>query len=121
MLEPFGKHNVHRIGQIESQLVGGQLVGEPVHHRQTVRSSQNYCVCPGITADTGVWRNVSADYVKTMHLPMDEVVKKFTAKVPMGRLAEVEDVVAVTVFLASKGADYMTGQAINITGGREMH
>ena len=79
------------------------------------------CVCPGITADTGVWRNVSADYVDTMHLPMDEIVKKFTAKVPAGRLAAVEDVVAVTVFLASNGADYMTGQAINITGGREMH
>jgi NAD(P)-dependent dehydrogenase (short-subunit alcohol dehydrogenase family) len=30
-------------------------------------------------------------------------------------------VVAVTCFLASKGADYMTGQAINVTGGREMH
>jgi hypothetical protein len=29
--------------------------------------------------------------------------------------------VAVTLFLSSKGADYMTGQAINITGGREMH
>jgi NAD(P)-dependent dehydrogenase (short-subunit alcohol dehydrogenase family) len=45
----------------------------------------------------------------------------FTAKVPLGRLASVEDVVAVTLFLASKGADYMTGQAINVTGGREMH
>jgi len=79
------------------------------------------CVCPGITADTGVWSNVSADYVENMKLPMDEIVKKFTSKVPLKRLANVEDVVAVTVFLAGPGADYMTGQAINITGGREMH
>ncbi len=79
------------------------------------------CVCPGITADTGVWKSVSADYIETMKLPVDEIVKKFTAKVPLKRLAAVEDVVAVTAFLASKGADYMTGQAINITGGREMH
>jgi len=79
------------------------------------------CVCPGITADTGVWSNVSADYVENMKLPIEEVVKKFTAKVPLKRLANVEDVVAVTTFLASSGADYMTGQAINITGGREMH
>ncbi len=56
-----------------------------------------------------------------MKLPIEEVVKKFTAKVPLGRLARIEDVVAVTLFLASKGADYMTGQAINVTGGREMH
>ena len=79
------------------------------------------CVCPGITMDTGVWRNVSADYVETMNLPIDEVARKFTAKVPLGRLAEIQDVVAVTVFLASDEADYMTGQAVNITGGREMH
>jgi len=79
------------------------------------------CVCPGITEDTGVWSNVSADYVRTMHLPIEEVVKKFTSKVPLGRLARVEDVVNMTCYLASARADYMTGQAINITGGREMH
>ncbi len=79
------------------------------------------CVCPGITEATGVWSNVSADYVKNMKLPMDEVVKKFTTKVPLGRLARIDDVVNMTCFLASNRASYMTGQAINITGGREMH
>lgn len=79
------------------------------------------CLCPGITENTGVWNHVSAGYVQNMHLPINEVVKKFTSKVPLGRLAKIEDVVAVTLFLASAGADYMTGQAINVTGGREMH
>ncbi len=79
------------------------------------------CVCPGITEETGVWKNVSSDYVKNMSLPMSEVVKKFTAKVPLGRLARIDDVVNVVCFLASSQADYMTGQAINISGGREMH
>jgi len=79
------------------------------------------CLCPGIVLDTGVWGKVSAGYVKNLGLPLDEVIKKFTAKVPLGRLASVKDVVAVTLFLASEGADYMTGQAINVTGGREMH
>ncbi len=79
------------------------------------------CVCPGITENTGVWSNVSADYVENLKLPMPEVVKKFTSKVPLGRLARVEDVVNMTCFLASARADYVTGQAINITGGREMH
>lgn len=79
------------------------------------------CVCPGITEGTGVWENVCRDYVRNMGLPMDQVVKQFTSKVPLGRLARIEDVVNVTVFLASDQADYMTGQAINITGGREMH
>lgn len=79
------------------------------------------CVCPGITEATGVWDNVSRDYVKNMNLPIDDVVKKFTSKVPLARLARVEDVVNMTCYLASARADYMTGQAINITGGREMH
>jgi len=79
------------------------------------------CLCPGIVLDTGVWSHVSAGYVKNLGLPKEEIIKKFTSKVPLGRLAQIEDVVAVTLFLASKGADYMTGQAINVTGGREMH
>lgn len=79
------------------------------------------CLCPGITEATGVWNNVSVDYVKNMNLPIEEVVKKFTAKVPLGRLARIDDVVNMTCYLASARADYMTGQAINITGGREMH
>jgi NAD(P)-dependent dehydrogenase (short-subunit alcohol dehydrogenase family) len=79
------------------------------------------CVCPGITESTGVWTHVSADYVNNMKMPHDEIVKTFTAKVPMGRLAHIEDVVNVACFLASDRSAYMTGQAINITGGREMH
>ncbi|MCX5684266.1 MAG: SDR family NAD(P)-dependent oxidoreductase, partial [Planctomycetota bacterium] len=73
------------------------------------------CLCPGIVENTGVWSHVSAGYIKNLALPRDEVVKKFTAKVPLGRLASIEDIVAVTRFLASEGADYMTGQAINVT------
>ena len=79
------------------------------------------CICPGITDSTGVWKNVSAGYIENLEMPRDEVVKKFTAKIPLQRLASIEDVVSLTVFLASKGADYMTGQSINVTGGREMH
>lgn len=79
------------------------------------------CVCPGITDNSGVWSNVSAGYITNMNLSKEEVVKKFTEKVPLKRLATLDDVASVTAFLASQGADYMTGQAINITGGREMH
>jgi len=79
------------------------------------------CLCPGIVLETGVWGKVSAGYVQNLGLPVEQVIEKFTAKVPLGRLASIQDVVAVTLFLASEGAAYMTGQAINVTGGREMH
>lgn len=78
------------------------------------------CLCPGITDASGVWAEVSKGYTENLKLPKEEVVKKFTAKIPLGRLTNIEDVVEMVCFLTLKG-DYMTGQAFNITGGREMH
>lgn len=40
---------------------------------------------------------------------------------PMGRLTRPQDVAEVVAFLASDGAEYITGQAINVTGGALMH
>jgi NAD(P)-dependent dehydrogenase (short-subunit alcohol dehydrogenase family) len=74
-----------------------------------------------LLAPTGVWSHVSAGYIQNLGKSREEVVKQFTSKVPLKRLANIEDVVAVTSFLCSPGSDYMTGQAINITGEREMH
>ena len=91
------------------------LAFELAPHNVTVN-----CLCPGITDATGVWSNVSAGYTQNLSLPHEEIVKKFTAKVPLGRLAHIEDIVAFTLFLAT-AANYCTGQAFNITGGREMH
>jgi len=78
------------------------------------------CICPGITDATGVWSNVSEGYTKNLNMPKEEVVKKFTAKIPLKRLTRIEDVVEFVSFLTVSG-DYCTGQAFNITGGREMH
>lgn len=38
-------------------------------------------------------------------------------KIPMGRIAEPEDVVKVVLFLASDGASFVTGQTIMVDGG----
>ncbi len=78
------------------------------------------CLCPGIVESTGVWSEVSKGYVENLKMEKDAVVKQFTAKVPLGRLCRIEDVVAFVKFLTLDG-DYCTGQAFNVTGGREMH
>ena len=41
-------------------------------------------------------------------------------QVPMKRGCTYEDVCNVVVFLASDQASYVTSQAVNVTGGREM-
>ena len=44
-------------------------------------------------------------------------VAAWTAKSPLGRLGEPDDVASAVAFLASDDGSYMTGQAINVTGG----
>jgi NAD(P)-dependent dehydrogenase (short-subunit alcohol dehydrogenase family) len=86
-------------------------------------ASQNIkvnCICPGITDATGVWSEVSKGYTQNLNMPREDVIKKFTAKIPLGRLTDIKDVVDFVFFLTTKG-EYCTGQAFNITGGREMH
>ena len=41
----------------------------------------------------------------------------WTAKSPLGRLGQPDDVASAVAFLASDDGSYMTGQAINVTGG----
>ena len=78
------------------------------------------CVCPGITDHTGVWPFMSSNYIENLKQERSDVVKRFTAKIPLGRLASIEDVVGTTVYLCSSASDYLTGQSINVSGGRLM-
>lgn len=46
-----------------------------------------------------------------------ELLKKFEATVPLGRMAETTDIVGAALFLASDASSYMTGQTIYVDGG----
>jgi len=50
-------------------------------------------------------------------LSVDDAYRGEGAKLPLGRLAEAEEVADLIVFLASERASYVTGAAINIDGG----
>lgn len=50
----------------------------------------------------------------------EEVFAAAVAKVPVGRFAVPGDVAALVGFLASDEASFITGQAYNVTGGREL-
>ena len=78
------------------------------------------CLCPGIVEDTGVWSSVSKGYVENMKMEKQQIVDKFTAKIPLQRLCAIDDIVAWCEFLTIHG-DYNTGQAFNVSGGREVH
>jgi NAD(P)-dependent dehydrogenase (short-subunit alcohol dehydrogenase family) len=48
-------------------------------------------------------------------------IQQLSAATPLGRLATPQDVAELAAFLASDGAEYITGQAINLVGGLIMH
>jgi NAD(P)-dependent dehydrogenase (short-subunit alcohol dehydrogenase family) len=50
-------------------------------------------------------------------LPSPEALKERLKRVPLGRLARVEEIVAGTIFLASDESSYMTGSELVIDGG----
>lgn len=77
-------------------------------------------LCPGIVEDTGVWDEVSHGYIHNLNMDRSQVIAKFTNKIPLKRLARIDDIVDFCEFLILSG-EYCTGQAFNISGGREMH
>ncbi len=78
-------------------------------------------VCPGNLLDSPLWVNsLYQQYAKKWGITEAEVRQKYVDQVPMKRGCTYDDVCNVVVFLASDQSSYMTGQAINVTGGQEM-
>lgn len=79
-------------------------------------------ICPGNMLDSPLWvDSLFEQYARTRGMSVKEVRQYYIDQVPLKRGCTYEDVCNVLVFLASDQSSYMTGQAINVTGGQEMH
>ena len=77
-------------------------------------------VCPNhVTTGLGAWQN------KFMAGARGQSVEDYLAamreRIPLGRVGEVEDTANACAFLCSGQARYITGEAMNVSGGEEMH
>ncbi len=76
-------------------------------------------ILPGYTRTERL--NELAQFIaQEKNIPVEKVFAQWTTTIPMGRLAEPEEIANAAVFLASPLASYITGVSLAIDGGR-MH
>lgn len=77
-------------------------------------------VCPNhVTTGLGSWQN---DYMAKMRgQTIEEYLDAMRGRIPLGRVGTPEDTANACAFLCSGQASYITGEAMNVSGGEEMH
>jgi meso-butanediol dehydrogenase/(S,S)-butanediol dehydrogenase/diacetyl reductase len=77
------------------------------------------CVCPGYVRIAMQSREVQWE-AGLRNMTPEAVVAEYLSLTPLGRLEEPEDVADSVLFLASDLAGFITGEAINVSGGAYM-
>lgn len=77
-------------------------------------------VCPNhVTTDLGAQQN--AYYAQLQGKTVDDYLADMRDRIPLGRPGLQKDTAAAVAWLASDDAQYITGEALNVSGGEEMH
>lgn len=77
-------------------------------------------VCPNhVTTGLGAWQNQY--FSALMGQTEDEYLAAMRARIPLGRTGLPEDIAAACAFLASDDGAYISGDALNVSGGEETH
>lgn len=77
-------------------------------------------ICPNhVTTGLGSWQNEFM--AKARGLSVDTYLDAMRDRIPLGRVGEVDDTANACAFLCSGQARYITGEAMNVSGGEEMH
>lgn len=76
-------------------------------------------IAPGVV-DGAHWDGVDALFAKYEGKAPGQKKKEVGRAVPIGRMAQAEDLTGMAVFLASQDADYIVAQTYNVDGGNWM-
>ncbi|WP_448212049.1 SDR family NAD(P)-dependent oxidoreductase [Colwellia sp. MEBiC06753] len=77
-------------------------------------------ICPNhVTTGLGAWQN--SHFSEVTGKGHDKYMQDMRARIPLGRPGLQEDVAKACAFLCSEQAAYITGEAMNVSGGEEYH
>ncbi len=77
-------------------------------------------ICPNhVTTQLGAWQN--AFMAKARGQTHEDYMAAMRGRIPLGRVGLVEDSANACAFLCSGQANYITGEAMNVSGGEEYH
>ena len=77
-------------------------------------------VCPNhVTTPLGAWQN--SYFADKLGMTEEAYLAAMRGRIPLGRPGLPTDVAAACAFLAGDDAVYITGEALNVSGGEEMH
>ena len=97
---------------VYSACKGGIIAFTKSIARETARKGIRVnTVCPGPT-DTPLLQGIAEENPK--------LVKALEKAIPVGRLGKPEDLAPMVAFLASDGAEFITGQTVSVSGGLGM-
>jgi len=77
------------------------------------------CVCPGHIPTENA-REVGVKLSEISGMPPEQLQAMLAMRMAIPKMPTASDIAGLYAFLASKDADFMTGQAINFSGGVEM-
>lgn len=77
-------------------------------------------VCPNHVT-TGLGEKQNEYFAKLRGMTVEEYREGIRSRIPLGRVGLPSDTAAATAFLASDDAAFITGEAMNVSGGEEMH
>ena len=78
-------------------------------------------VCPAALKGSEIMETAYLERSKWFGITPDELRKQWRDAIPLPYEVTVEDIANAVVFLASNKARNMTGEAVNVTGGIEVH
>ncbi len=88
---------------------------ELASHKVTVNA-----ICPNhVTTGLGAWQNEY--FANLAGKTVEQYLADMRSRIPLGRAGLPSDTANTCAFLCSDQAQYITGEALNVSGGEEMH